>query len=274
MPNHVANVIKMEGIANEPLYDYYKDINSNNEKYFDFNKIIPMPDTLDIICDHVMQDLAVYMAMNKFNNGNTIPVSFMDLYLNKNMTKERFEKDRNIYKNLTDKFLIDLGLKIINNKVLYGYKDWYGWSCDNWGTKWNSYDNEEISKDEIAFNTAWSEPNPILIQLSKMYPQLSIQHWWAEEFCGSGNSGHRLYKNGIVYGGYDEPMSYDSYIHYLFCWGQLDGYHPYEGNAIYNLGEGNAIYKLNENGNSIFCLGGNIEISTAMQELMDKFIDI
>lgn len=268
MPNHVANIIRMEGIKNEPLFTEYDICGGMKEECFDFDKIIPMPDTLDIVRDSTMQNLAVYMAMNKFNDGNTIPVSFIDLYLNKNMTKERFEKERKIYKDLTDEYLINLGLQIITNKVLYGYKDWYGWSCDTWGTKWNAYDPNNYSEDEIGFNTAWSEPTNILIQLSKMYPLLSIEHWWAEEFIRSGNSGHRLYKNGIVYGGYDKPMSYDSLVHYLFCWGNIN-YHPYEGNAVYNLGEGNAVYRLDKKNNSIFFLDGNREILLALKDLIE-----
>lgn len=39
MPNHVRNVIKMQGIIELPLFRAYDD----GSKGFDFNKMIPMP---------------------------------------------------------------------------------------------------------------------------------------------------------------------------------------------------------------------------------------
>ena len=63
-----------------------------------------------------------------------------------------------------------------------------------------------------------------------MYPDLTIEHWWADEDCGN-NSGYMLYENGNVYGDYDEQGSSDAYEHYDFCWGG--------SNCIYQDDEGN-----------------------------------
>jgi hypothetical protein len=38
MPNYVRNIVKMKGIADLPLYN-----ERPGEKYFDFQKLIPMP---------------------------------------------------------------------------------------------------------------------------------------------------------------------------------------------------------------------------------------
>ena len=38
MPNYVRNILKMEGIAELPLFNV-----AQGEKYFDFNLLIPMP---------------------------------------------------------------------------------------------------------------------------------------------------------------------------------------------------------------------------------------
>lgn len=272
MPNHVTNVIRMEGISNEPLYNYFCDRNNTEIKQFDFNKIIPMPESLDIESMPNLRDLAIYMVINILNNGFDREIGGLDIYLNKNFTKERFMKLREFYKSLSDKQLIELGLKLIQNKALYGYYDWYGWCNANWDTKWNSYSNVEISEDEIKFDTAWNEPTSILRKLSEMYPNLAIQHWWAEEFIGSGNSGYRLYKNGCIYGGYDKPMSYESLSHYAFCFDTARSFYPYEGNAIYNLGDGNAVFKLmNNNENSIFYISANQKLLESINELLKQF---
>ena len=39
MANHVRNIVRMKGIADLPLYGK----GENGVRYFDFNKLIPMP---------------------------------------------------------------------------------------------------------------------------------------------------------------------------------------------------------------------------------------
>ena len=43
MPNYVKNRVKMEGIANLPLF---REV--DGKKHFDFNKLIPMPAELEM----------------------------------------------------------------------------------------------------------------------------------------------------------------------------------------------------------------------------------
>ena len=51
--------------------------------------------------------------------------------------------------------------------------DWYLWRVNNWGTKWNSscaeitYEDEETL--EYQFDTAWSPPEPIILQLREKF---------------------------------------------------------------------------------------------------------
>jgi hypothetical protein len=52
----------------------------------------------------------------------------------------------------------------------YGYSDWYGWACDNWGTKWDLCEfygvdrqyltetSEGESTISFAFDSAWAPP--------------------------------------------------------------------------------------------------------------------
>lgn len=115
-----------------------------------------------------------------------------------------------------------IGLQYISNKVLYGHTTWYDWSCENWGTKWNSYDNEQVDADTILFSTAWSNPEPIMLKLSEMYPEATIEHWWADEDMGS-NDGRRVYRGGkIVEGDYCDTCSNEAYETYMECWGESE----------------------------------------------------
>ena len=59
----------------------------------------------------------------------------------------------------------------------YGSLNWYDWSLENWGTKWNSVDAvvERISDTEIDyfFLTAWSPPMEIYLALLNKFNRFS-----------------------------------------------------------------------------------------------------
>lgn len=96
----------------------------------------------------------------------------------------------------------DYGLGTVDfNKVIPMPEscDWYEWSINNWGTKWNAYGydkNADYSKNEnLYFQTAWSAPHPILQKLSQLYPDIAFEHEWADEDIGQ-NCGRYSYQGG------------------------------------------------------------------------------
>lgn len=74
---------------------------------------------------------------------------------------------------------------------------WYEWNVENWGTKWGAYDFDEYSKydKEFSFQTAWSQPVPIIEKLSTMFPEVEFEVNYADEDIGN-NLGHYKIKNG------------------------------------------------------------------------------
>lgn len=76
-----------------------------------------------------------------------------------------------------------------------GMPDWYTWSVENWGTKWNCY---EIEHDHNGFQfwTAWSAPEQMFIALSKQFPDVTITVQFADEDMGGGNCGVLTLQNG------------------------------------------------------------------------------
>jgi hypothetical protein len=51
---------------------------------------------------------------------------------------------------------------------------WWDWRIQNWGTKWNTYDDElcEINETlEYRFNTAWSPPEMAVAHLREIYKE-------------------------------------------------------------------------------------------------------
>jgi hypothetical protein len=64
----------------------------------------------------------------------------------------------------------------------------YEWCCKNWGTKWNAYEVSTWSINsnhvEINFQTAWSPPTPVILELSARFPSLEFQLYSSDEGGG------------------------------------------------------------------------------------------
>ena len=80
----------------------------------------------------------------------------------------------------------NLGLE---EEKLYGKNNWYDWSIEHWGTKWNAYDiglGMEDDDNVITFNTAWSCPLPVLDTLAEICYKHDVFFTgkWADEDCG------------------------------------------------------------------------------------------
>lgn len=86
-----------------------------------------------------------------------------------------------------------------------GFPDPISWSYANWGTKWNGYDFSEVEPTLIRFSTAWSCPTPVLVELSKKFPDDEISVQYADEDIGS-NCGYFTLKDGemITYASDDD----------------------------------------------------------------------
>ena len=84
-----------------------------------------------------------------------------------------------------------------SNLDKYGYKNWYDWCVNNWGTKWNAggdnpdmmvdYDYDEDGDTVIAlfqFDTAWAPPLGVMQKLKDDHPELSIECRYHEPGVG------------------------------------------------------------------------------------------
>lgn len=114
----------------------------------------------------------------------------------------------------------ETGRQYVSNYEKYSFPTWYEWCIHNWGTKWNASDTVILNTDTILFDTAWSNPEPVIMKLAEMYPDAEIEHWWADENIGY-NTGHRVIRNG------EEQVEYfdgdrNAYEIYQMCWGESD----------------------------------------------------
>ena len=123
---------------------------------------------------------------------------------------------------------VELGKKYMMNIVKYGYKDWYDWACSDigWSTKWNSC-YAEWSDDSVFFDTAWSFPYNVVIQLSKKYPDVAIHFCFADEDCSSNTGSGIIQNEQEIDCEYPDSGSKEGYENYIEMWGE-------DENLVYN----------------------------------------
>ncbi len=184
MPNHVTNILTLSGDAAEVKKAMeaikYDKVGVGS---IDFNKIIPMPPSLNIECgSRTEKGLKLY---SEFIRDSGLP-----------QTAEKYQKLQE-----DDPEMWALGKQTYENVQEHGCMGWYDFALNHWGTKWNSYGYDEDFQpqedNKIIFQTAWSKPTPVIGKLSEMFPDLEINHRWADEDLGY-NCGEAEYKNGEV----------------------------------------------------------------------------
>lgn len=144
MPNHVYMNMHINGTDQEVANFFEKHFNDDNQ--FDFETFKPMPEAL---------------------RGTTAPVR------PPRVNDKEVEPNSTLYKAWEK--------ETANLREEHGYDNWYDWHIANWGTKWNSYDNEIHDDNSFHFETAWSMPEPIFEMMAEMYPTMSFEIEVVEE---------------------------------------------------------------------------------------------
>lgn len=129
------------------------------------------------------------------------------------------------------KALYDLGQRSIENLRRYKAMTWYEWCSQNWGTKWNSCDNDiDTAARTIIFSTAWSCPTPIVAALAEKFPDVDFVWKYADEDAGS-NTGQIIYEGGDLRIEAFENRSSEGYAMYIECWGDNECLYQDESGA-------------------------------------------
>jgi hypothetical protein len=163
MPNHITNRLTIIG-TEEQVKQVREAIKGEREDQFiDFNKIAPIPKELE----NTQSPLRI-ISQKEYNEQER-RIRENDLTDN--------EKNWGLSRGLTQKLADEYREK-------FGHADWYGWQIENWGTKWNAYDQCSIDENVIEFQTAWSTPHSLLVNLSIMFPEVTFEVRFADEDFG------------------------------------------------------------------------------------------
>lgn len=211
----------------------------------DFNKIIPMPESLDMtsgsVEDHAISAYLTAINPSKPDCGkDKLPLHvFLVVAYNLNVMKRfgnydvgmtesnmqeraeslRFEeefKDKSPTELYTA--FMERGQQYVHNALEYGATTWYGWCNREWGTKWNAYDFESGEGGTIDFSTAWAFPEPVIKAISKQFPDVEVCNNWADEDLGC-NVGEVKYRGGEQVERYEpHPFGVEAYDRAAAIW--------------------------------------------------------
>lgn len=183
MPNHVRNrlVIKAAESQIKEVTEFLKgEPNEDGSPcYIDFNKILPMPDALQIESSS-KGEMGEAILSKKGCFGLTYPE------LQKRFDEMTPEEQDECLK---------IGRQYRSNRKKYGHTTWYDWANANWGTKWNAYNQKRTAENEIWFDTAWSCVAGLIGKLSEKFPDVTFLYTWADEDTGQ-NCGQIFARNG------------------------------------------------------------------------------
>lgn len=172
MPNWCNNKLTIK-CATRAECDAVQALVRGNADAFDFDRIVPMPKCLDI---EARGDADAALAAYCLKNGLSLPKAARCLH-----QRSLQDADEFLVSHCAEASKQDLayGKVIYDNLVQTGFKTWYEWRCEKWGTKWNA-DNSDVcvSLDGLEasywFDTAWCAPIPVVEELSRKFPEAEM----------------------------------------------------------------------------------------------------
>ena len=188
MPNHLMSKIHFSG--DQSRIDELLEFIKGDDTLFDFNKVIPMPESLNIeTSSRTDSGLKAYRDF--------ITMYTMDGTVEKDLLNIPKEKEEIFLKARPDINLDEwnLGRTAFQNEQKYGSKSWFEFHIQAWGSKWNSYNSEMAEDNTIEFCTAWTNVKPVVIALSQKFPDIEMKYQWADEDIGL-NMGDVTFKGG------------------------------------------------------------------------------
>lgn len=98
-------------------------------------------------------------------------------------------------------------LPVVLNEM-FGRNNWYDWSSENWGTKWNARDTS-ISGNLIWFDTAWSGVPNVILEWSRKFPTVDMEYDVSYE--GENVVDHYVFRAGEEISYWEEELEYEEY---------------------------------------------------------------
>ena len=189
MPNWVMNELTCIFQGSEELQSFKSKVDEKNL----YNSFFPMP---EILQDTQSPDISVEKLILEYNEKTNLKAMGLT---------EIIKSNHLLYSGIAEQ-----ALKNQQAYIETGYTNWYDWSIDNWGVKW---DTSNLQAKELSdfntviysFDSPWDTPEHFVIELSKLYPDACF-----EMVSGSiENDNH--YEFTCENGKFEETCSYETF---------------------------------------------------------------
>lgn len=239
MPNWSYNWIKLEGKKEKVLEAARSFIGYNSKTV-----------SLSVTLENILKEDG--LEYDKIDHKSEAYRVYYDLAMKKALEEVQSNKEKDNELGITmagivpmpDEIKIDKQSVIDPYNPTYNHKDWFAdnkqwwrWSIDNWGTKWDlcGTNLEELQEDikdiednytmecdvdiNIYCETAWSPPEPFIKALSKKFPEIKVTASYEEE-------GGQFFYEGYFINGV-ETILHDS--------DSLALWYVYQGRDVYEI---------------------------------------
>ena len=172
-----------------------------------YNSFFPMP---EILQGTQSPDISVEKLILEYNEKTNLKAMGLT---------EIIKSNHPLYSGVAEQ-----ALKNQQAYIATGYTNWYDWSIDNWGVKWDASalkvkELSDFNTVIYSFNSPWDTPEHFVIELSKLYPDAcfemvsgSIENDTHYEFtCENGKfeetCSYKTFKEAVEdgkWGGWDE----------------------------------------------------------------------
>ena len=146
-------------------------------RFPDFEKIVPMPEGMNISSDSWIMPLE-----NQFSKNDKFKEHIDNL---KKYYEANPKRGNEAVENM---------LQGIKNYIKHGHASWYSWSIENWGTKWNASECESDG-NSFYFVTAWSGVPELIEKMHLEIPSVKVLYEFSDEDTGC-NCGIGIFENG------------------------------------------------------------------------------
>ncbi len=183
MTIHISNNVQIFGQKDNIKLFWEKHFQkiTDNTYEFDFNTIIPMPQSLQASEACWETDLGIaYWRMMLGDNQAYKP-----------LIQQKWAKHAHV--KTAEDFLIfcedhdsilEKGKKAILDKIEYGFFYDYEWALENWGTRTNAYCTfVDFNENQFVFFTKCSPPIPVFNRMAALWPTLRFDILYKKLCC-------------------------------------------------------------------------------------------
>lgn len=180
MPNWCSNALGVTGPAEDisKFVESIKELDESSESEWDICRPYPLPKVLE-------GTRAPRPTMEQVDRLRNLDPEVQPI-LARNWTQDAEIQD-----------LLDKIAQADKAEKETGYADWYTWTNAHWGTKWSpdvTQASIELTAVSLTFDSAWSPPQGLVVELSRINPALTFILEYAEP--GTGYLGASAYRKG------------------------------------------------------------------------------